>query len=708
MVAIADTSIKPKIVNADSALAIAMIGVLAVMILPLPPSFLDILFALNITLSVLILFVALYSVRPLDFSVFPGVLLITTIFRLSLNVASTRLILTNGKQGPSAAGNVIQAFGGFVVGGNYLIGVIIFLILVLINFIVITKGAGRIAEVAARFTLDAMPGKQMAIDADLNAGIIDEQAAQSRRSEIQRESDFYGSMDGASKFVRGDAIASLVITAINIIGGLVIGVLFYGMDIGKAAQTFTSLTIGDGLVGQIPALIIATSAAVVISKAGAQNRLGVDFGIQVFGNPLAIGLASITLFVFALVPGMPKPTFFIIGIVLAIIAWRGSQARKQRESVDHDEEIRLEAEAAEEASEEIADLLPIDLLGLELGYALIPLVDPEQDGELLERVKAIRRQIALDMGFVVPPVHIKDNLQLEPGAYSIIIKGIEVGKGEMMMDHFLAMKAGEVEEEIDGLETVEPAFGLPAIWIAEDDRERAQIAGYTVVDIPTIISTHLTEVIKDQSLEFIGRQEVQKLMDKVSENEPKIVEELIPDLLGLGTIQRVLQNLLRENVSVRDMKTILETLADISQYTKLPDVLTEHVREALARNISRQYQTDDGVIPLMTLDQDIENQIAESIQETPQGSYLGVDPESAQAIITAIDTSIETFSMFNYQPLLLCSPVVRPHLKKLTERSIPNLVILSHSEISPEVRIESLGTVILADQVEEEEVEAPL
>ena len=706
MVAIADTSIKPKIVTADSALAIAMIGMLAVMILPLPPSFLDILFALNITLSVLILFVALYSVKPLDFSVFPGVLLITTIFRLSLNVASTRLILTNGKQGPSAAGNVIQAFGGFVVGGNYLIGVIIFLILVLINFIVITKGAGRIAEVAARFTLDAMPGKQMAIDADLNAGIIDEEAAKSRRSEIQRESDFYGSMDGASKFVRGDAIAGLVITAINIIGGLVIGVLFYGMDIGKAAQTFTSLTIGDGLVGQIPALIIATSSAVVISKAGAQNRLGVDFGIQIFGNPLAIGLASITLFVFALVPGMPKPTFIIIGLVLAIVAWRGSQARKQQESVVHDEEIRLEAEAAEEASEEIADLLPIDLLGLELGYALIPLVDPEQDGELLERVKAIRRQIALDMGFVVPPVHIKDNLQLEPGAYSIIIKGIEVGKGEMMMDHFLAMKAGEVEEEIDGLETVEPAFGLPAIWIAEDDRERAQIAGYTVVDIPTIISTHLTEVIKDQSLEFIGRQEVQKLMDKVSENEPKIVEELIPDLLGLGTIQRVLQNLLRENVSVRDMKTILETLADISQYTKLPDVLTEHVREALARNISRQYQTDDGVIPLMTLDQDIENQIAESIQETPQGSYLGVDPESAQAIITAIDTSIETFSMFNYQPLLLCSPVVRPHLKKLTERSIPNLVILSHNEISPEVRIESLGTVILADQVEEEEVEA--
>jgi len=705
MVAIANTGIKSKVFNADSTLALGMIGALAVMILPLPPSFLDVLFALNITLSVLILFVALYSIKPLDFSVFPGVLLITTIFRLSLNVASTRLILTNGKQGPSAAGHVIQAFGGFVVGGNYLIGVIIFLILVLINFIVITKGAGRIAEVAARFTLDAMPGKQMAIDADLNAGIIDEQNAQSRRAEIQRESDFYGSMDGASKFVRGDAIAGLVITAINIVGGLIIGVLFYGMDIGKAAQTFTRLTIGDGLVSQIPALIISTSAAVVISKAGAQNRLGVDFGIQIFGNPLAIGLASVTLFVFALVPGMPKPTFIIIAAVLALIAWRGTQARKQLAMVEQEEEVRKEAEAAEEASEEIADLLPIDLLGLELGYALIPLVDPEQDGELLERVKAIRRQIALDMGFVVPPVHIKDNLQLEPGAYSIIIKGIEVGKGEMMMDHFLAMKAGEVEEELDGLETVEPAFGLPAIWIAEDDRERAQIAGYTVVDIPTIISTHLTEVIKDQALEFIGRQEVQKLMDKVAENEPKIIEELVPDLLGLGTIQRVLQNLLRENVSIRDMKTILETLADISQYTKLPDVLTEHVREALARNISRQYQTDDGVIPIMTLDQDIENQITEAIQETPQGAYLGIDPEAAQAIITALDSGIETFSMFNYQPLIICSPVVRPHLKKLIERSVPNLVILSHSEISPEVRIESLGTIAFEEQSEEAEVD---
>jgi flagellar biosynthesis protein FlhA len=693
MATLANSTPKFGILNPDSSLAIGIIGVLGIMVLPLPPFLLDILFATNIMFSVLILFVALYSVKPLDFSVFPSILLVTTIFRLSLNVASTRLILSNGKQGLSAAGSVIEAFGGFVVGGNYFIGIVIFLILVLINFIVITKGAGRIAEVAARFTLDAMPGKQMAIDADLNAGIIDEQAAQTRRSEIQRESDFFGAMDGASKFVRGDAIAGLIITGINIIGGLVIGVLFYKMDISTAAQNFTSLTIGDGLVSQIPALIISTAAAIVISKAGAQNRLGVDFGIQMLGNPIAIGLASLTLFVFSLVPGMPKPTFILMSLLLALMAWKGNERKKELARFQHEQEEIAEAEALEDGKEEIVDLLPIDTLGLELGYALIPLVDPEQDGELLERVKAIRRQVALDLGFVVPPVHIKDNLQLEPGAYSIIIKGIEVGKGEMVMDHFMAMKAGDVDEEIDGLETVEPAFGLPALWISEDDRERAQIAGYTVVDIPTIISTHLTEIVKNQSAEFLGRQDVQKLLDKVAENDPKIVEELVPDLLGLGVVQRVLQGLLKENVSIRDMGTILETLADMAQYTKNPEVLVEHVREALARNISRQYQTDEGTVPVMTLDQEIENKMAESIQETGQGSYLGIDPESGQAIISAIESGIDGFSMFNYQPLILCSPMVRPHLKRLTERTIPGLVVMSHNEISQDVRIESLGSI---------------
>ncbi len=680
--------------DANAMMAGGVVGILAVMVLPLPAFVLDILFAINITFSVLILFVALYTIRPLDFSIFPSVLLITTMFRLSLNVASTRAILQNGKQGPSAAGHVIEAFGGFVVGGNYLIGIIIFLIFVLINFIVISKGAGRIAEVAARFTLDAMPGKQMAIDADLNAGIIDETQAMDRRSIIQRESDFFGAMDGASKFVRGDAIAGLIITAINIVGGLVLGTLFFNMDISVAAQTFTSLTIGDGLVSQIPSLIISISAAIVISKAGAQNYLGVDLGVQLFGNPFVMGLASGSLFLFALMPGMPKPTFFFLATVLAFIAWKSKQDKERNQ---RREEIKVRTEEAEtaeaEKDDDIASLLPIDTLGLELGYALIPLVDADQDGELLERVKAIRRQIALDLGFVVPPVHIKDNLQLESGAYSIIIKGIEVAKGEMMTDHYMAMEAGEVDEEIDGMQTMEPAFGLPALWITGDDRERAQMAGYTVVDVPTVVATHLTEVIKGQAFEFLGRTDVQKLLDKVAETEPKLVEELVPNLLGLGVIQRVLQSLLKEQVSIRDMNTILETLADTAQYTKLPEVLVEHVREALSRSITRQYQNDEGVIPVMTLEQEIENQLSEAIQDTGQGTYLGLDPDAAQSVITSIENGIEGFAMFNYQPLVLCSPQVRPHLKTLTERTIPHLVVLSHNEVSTDVQLESLGTI---------------
>ncbi len=685
-----------RLFNADAYLATGVIGILAVMILPLPAMVLDILFAVNITFSVLILFVALYSLKPLDFSVFPSVLLVTTLFRLSLNVASTRAILTNGKQGTSAAGHVIEAFGSFVVGGNYFIGIIVFLILVLINFMVITKGSGRIAEVAARFTLDAMPGKQMAIDADLNAGIISEQVAQERRREIQREADFFGAMDGASKFVRGDAIAGLIITGINIIGGLILGVIYYSMEIGNAAQTFTSLTIGDGLVSQIPAIIISIAAGIVTAKAGAQNRLGVDLGIQLFGNPLALAMASGTLTVFGMVPGMPTATFLIMALVTGVLSQQGFKAKTRLVEVEANRVESEETSATEESAESIADLLPIDTLGLELGYALIPLVDPEQDGELLDRVKAIRRQIALDMGFIVPPIHIKDNLQLEPGAYSAIIKGIEVGKGEMMMEHYLAMEAGGVDDQIDGVQTLEPAFGLPALWISEADRETAQIAGYTVVDIPTVISTHITEIIKSHAAEFLGRQQVQKLLDKVNENDPKLVEELIPDMLGLGIVQRVLQGLLKEGVSIRDLHSILELLADAAQYTKLPDLLLEEVRAGLARNITRQYQNDEGVVPVMTLDQEMENILAEAVQETAQGSYLGLDPSSAQKVIDSIQGGIEAFNMYNYQPVLLVGSKVRPHVKRLTERNIPNLVVLAHTEISPEVQVESLGTIEMA------------
>ena len=686
-------SIRNKIFNGEITLAVGIIWILGIMLIPMPALLLDLLLSTNITISVLILFVALYTIEPLEFSIFPSVLLITTLFRLALNVASTRLILIHGNEGTGAAGRVIEVFGNFVVGGNLFIGMIVFMILVIINFIVITKGAGRIAEVQARFTLDALPGKQMAIDADLNAGIIDDKAAQSRRGKIQREADFYGAMDGASKFVRGDAIAGIIITAINIIGGLLLGVTMYNMDVSSAAETFTRLTIGDGLVSQIPALIISTAAGISVSKAGGENRLGTDFGTQLLGNTKALTMSSATLMILGMVPGMPIVPFWSLGIVFGTLAWK---SKKQHETEENKEEARVQAEETEkqkESAEEISDLLPIDLLGLELGYALIPLVDPEQDGELLERVKAIRRQVALDMGFVVPPVHIKDNLQLEPGAYSIIIKGIEVGKGEMMVDHYLAMKAGEVDEEIDGIDTVEPAFGLPAVWVSTDDRERAQIAGYTVVDIPTVISTHITEIIKNHAFEFLSRQQVQKLLDQTAKNEPKLVEELIPDLLSVGATQRIFQNLLKENVSVRDIGTILETLADQAQFTKNSEVLSEFVRASLSRNITKQYLNEEGVLPVITMNQNLENQLTEAIHETNQGSYLALNPTLSQKVISWIEQGVEVFSQFNYQPIILCSPLLRPHLKKLTERVIPNLVVLSHNEISHDARIKSLGVI---------------
>lgn len=679
--------------NADFLLAAGVIGMLLIMVLPLPEIVIDLLLAMSITLGVLILFVALFTTSALDFSAFPTVLLISTLFRLSLNVASTRLILLQGNQGSSAAGSVIRAFGEFVIGGNYIVGIIIFLILVLINFIVITKGAGRIAEVAARFTLDGMPGKQMAIDADLNAGLIDEQQAKYRRSQVQREADFFGAMDGASKFVRGDSIAGLIISAINIIGGILVGTTQFGMSAGDAFGTYSILTIGDGLVSQIPALIISVAAGMVVTKASSENKLSIDLQQQVFNNVQALFVASIVLLAFAVVPGLPTVPFLLLSIITGAMAYSAKQynQRMQQEQVTMEE---VEAQEKIDAEpEDIASLLPIDVFGLELGYGLIPLVDEEQDGELLKRVKSIRRQMALDFGFIVPPLHIKDNLELAPGEYSITIKGIEVGRSELMVGQFLAMKTGDVDEEIAGVDTVEPAFGLPAMWIPPDEEEHAQFAGYTVVDIPTVLATHITETLKIHAHEFLGRQEVQRLLDGFGQNEPKVVEELIPNLLSLGAVQKVLQNLLREKVSIRDLHTILETLADMSPLTKDGDLLTEYVRQSMARPITRQYQTPEGQLPLITMNQGIEDQIAHAIQDTGHGTYLGLDPETAQVILNKIEELMEQFAINNYQPILLCSPLIRPHVKKLTERFIPNLAVLSHNEIASDVRIESLGTV---------------
>ena len=679
--------------NSDVALAGGVIGMLLIMVVPLPEIILDLMIALSISIAVLILFVSLFTGSALEFSSFPSVLLIATLFRLSINIASTRLILLEGHQGAGAAGSIINAFGEFVVGGNQIVGIIVFLILVIINFVVITKGTGRIAEVAARFTLDAMPGKQMAIDADLNAGLIDDSEARTRRRVIQRESDYFGALDGASKFVRGDAIAGLLITAINILGGLLVGVTQYSMSAGDAFDSYATLTIGDGLVSQIPALIISVAAGIAVTKASSESKLSIDLQTQIFSNVQALYVVAAVLFAFALIPGLPVVPFMLLAIVTFFLA-QASKRNNERFATEEQEaeQLRIQQEISEEP-EDIASLLPIDILGLELGYGLIPLVDEEQDGELLKRIKAIRRQIAMDYGYIVPPLHIKDNLELSPGEYSITIKGIEVARSEMMVGHFLAMKTGDVDEEIPGVDTVEPAFGLPAVWIAAEDEERAQFSGYTVVDLPTVLATHITEILKNHAFEFIGRQEAQKLLDSHSQTEPKVVEELVPNVVTLGIVQKVLQNLLKEQVSIRDLHTILETLADVGNLTKDADLLTEHVRQALSRQITRQYQTPDGLLPLITMNQELENQVAGAIQDSGQGAYLGLNPNVAQAIINGLDEKMEQFSFNNYQPLLLCSPLIRPHMKKLVERFIPNLVVLSHNEVAQDVRIEALGVV---------------
>ncbi|MCH2301518.1 MAG: flagellar biosynthesis protein FlhA [SAR324 cluster bacterium] len=679
--------------NSDVALAGGVIGMLLIMVVPLPEIVLDLMIALSISIAVLILFVSLFTGSALEFSSFPSVLLIATLFRLSINIASTRLILLEGHQGAGAAGSIINAFGEFVVGGNQIVGIIVFLILVIINFVVITKGTGRIAEVAARFTLDAMPGKQMAIDADLNAGLIDDSEARTRRRVIQRESDYFGALDGASKFVRGDAIAGLLITAINILGGLLVGVTQYSMSAGDAFDSYATLTIGDGLVSQIPALIISVAAGIAVTKASSESKLSIDLQNQIFSNVQALYVVAAVLFAFALIPGLPVVPFMLLAIVTFFLA-QASKRNNERFATEEQEaeQLRIQQEISEEP-EDIASLLPIDILGLELGYGLIPLVDEEQDGELLKRIKAIRRQIAMDYGYIVPPLHIKDNLELSPGEYSITIKGIEVARSEMMVGHFLAMKTGDVDEEIPGVDTVEPAFGLPAVWIAAEDEERAQFSGYTVVDLPTVLATHITEILKNHAFEFIGRQEAQKLLDSHSQTEPKVVEELVPNVVTLGIVQKVLQNLLKEQVSIRDLHTILETLADVGNLTKDADLLTEHVRQALSRQITRQYQTPDGLLPLITMNQELENQVAGAIQDSGQGAYLGLNPNVAQAIINGLDEKMEQFSFNNYQPLLLCSPLIRPHMKKLVERFIPNLVVLSHNEVAQDVRIEALGVV---------------
>ncbi|GAB4165773.1 MAG: flagellar biosynthesis protein FlhA [Geothermobacteraceae bacterium] len=680
-----------NLLRTDVIVGLGLVLVLMVMIIPLPSLLLDLFLTLNITVSLVILIITLYTTRTLDFSSFPSLLLATTLFRLSLNVASTRLILLNGHEGVAAAGTVIRSFGQFVVGGNYVVGIVIFCILVVINFMVITKGAGRVAEVAARFTLDAMPGKQMAIDADLNAGLINEDVARSRRKEIAEEADFYGAMDGASKFVRGDAIAGIIITLINIGAGFVIGVLQNGMPAMEAAQTYTILTVGDGLVGQIPALIISTAAGILVTRAAGSDDFGTTLKGQMTMHPRALWLVAGILLIFAIIPGLPTIPFIILSSLLGLSAWQ-IQKQMDRRAALQAEEVQVEEEVPTEV--DFDELLHVDLLELEVGYGLIPLVDAGQDGELLPRIQAIRKQFACEMGFIIPPVHIKDNLQLTPNQYAILLKGVRVGVGEVFPGQYLAMDPGTATEPIQGIETTEPAFGLPAIWITEDKKDRAQLAGYTVVDCATVVGTHLSEVIKKHAHELLGRQEVQNLLSTLSKTYPKLVEELVPDILNTGLIMRVMQNLLRENVSIRDIRTILETMADHAGTSQDPVYLTEQVRSALGRSISLRYAQDGQNLNLITFDREIEETIHNAIQHTSDGSYLALDPGTAHRIVESLNQSISSVAQGG-QPVLLTAPTIRPHVKRLTERYLPHLVVLSHNEIAPDMMVRSLGTVSL-------------
>ncbi len=678
--------------NSDVVIAIGLMIVLGVMVVPIPPLLLDMFLSLSIAISVAVLLTAVYSKKPLDFSTFPTVLLVTTLFRLSLNVASTRNILLNGSnEGTGAAGEIIKAFGDFVVGGNYAVGIVIFIILVVINFMVITKGAGRVAEVSARFTLDAMPGKQMAIDADLNAGLVDEKEAKRRRAEVAQEADFYGSMDGDSKFVRGEAIAGILITAINMIGGIIIGVAQQDMSFSDAAQVFTLLTVGDGLIAQIPALIISTAAGIIATRNSNSESLGSQVGNEFTANPKSFYITAAAMTVFGLIPGFPGLPFIAMG---SLIAFAGFKIEKNKELAKVAEKSNAVQETKAK-TETLESLLPVELVQLEVGYGIVSIVDAEQNGDLLERISHIRKQFAVDWGVIIPSVRIKDNLELKPGGYSIKLKGVEIAKGELLPDHLMAMDPGTVIEQMEGIETKEPVFGLPAIWVTDDRKDEAQYNGYTVVDLSTIVATHLTEVLKANLSELFGRQELVKVLDNFKEENPKIVTDLVPDIMSLGVVLKVLQNLLREGVSVRDLRSILETLAEFGTATKDPDALTEYVRQSLYRSITEKIKSSGGDVPLFTLDRALEEAVARSIIQTDHGTQLNLDPKVTQSILASLNEKIEEATSQGEKMVVLCSPVIRRHFKKLTEKFIPNMIVVSHNELSPDVNIRSLGTVRL-------------
>jgi len=677
--------ISQLIKRSDIMLAVAVIVIIAVLIIPLPAGILDFALAFNITFALVILLSTLYIKHPLDLSVFPGMLLIVTLMRLSLNVASTRLILGQGY-----AGEVINSFGNFVVQGNYVVGFIVFMILVIIQFVVITKGAGRISEVSARFTLDAMPGKQMAIDADLNAGLIDDQEAKARRESIAQEADFYGAMDGASKFVRGDAIAGILITLINIIGGFVIGMVMLGKSAPEALRTYSLLSIGDGLVTQIPALIVSTSAGIIVTRAASKENMGHDLTRQLLRQPRAIMIAGGMLLLFGIVPGMPTLPFFILGAVISAIGWLTNESSKKKILEDQKAEAEREQTGQEERTE---DLLKVDALEVEIGYGLIPLVDANQGGDLLERVSVIRKQLASELGIIVPAIRIRDNIQLKPNEYRIKVKGINITEYEIMPEHVMAINPGYIKDEIDGFKTREPAFGLSAVWIIPNLKEIAENKGYTAVEPSAVMATHLTETIKTYAAELLTRQDVAHLIETLKEDHPSLVEDVVPNVVSFSIIQKVLRSLLNERVPIRDLATIMETITDYHQATKETDVLAEYVRMALKRQITEMYKDKDNKIYVFTIDPGIEQMLTDAVQNTKQGLMLVINPADSERLIAAVGVQIDKISEAGHNPICLSSPNVRLALKRLTEAAYPALTVLSYNEISNNVEVVSTGTV---------------
>lgn len=671
----------------DIVVSVGIIFMILMIIIPMPEFLVDIMLSMNISLSLLILLIAMFNREALDFSVFPSLLLITTIFRIALNITTTRYILLKGD-----AGDVIEAFGNFVMGGNAIVGFIVFIIIMIVNFMVITKGSERVSEVAARFTLDAMPGKQMAIDADLNSGMIDETQARTRRSKIQREADFYGSMDGATKFVKGDSIAGIIITFINLLGGILMGILYLNISAGEALQKYALLAVGDGLVSSIPSLLISAATGIIVTRSASEDNLGNDLRNQLFNNSTIMFIVSGVLFFLALTP-LPTLPYLVLFVVFAFVGnsirvkgQEGEKADVKEEQVSKDdvEEIRR--------PENVLPLLNVEAIELEFGYGIIPLADKSQGGDLFDRLVMIRRQCALELGIIVPMIRLRDNIQLQPNEYIIKIKGVEVAGGSVLFDHYLAMNPGNADGELSGIDTVEPSFGLPAKWIDSKEREKAEIYGYTVVDPPSIIATHLTEIIKRYAHELIGRQDVKMLVDNLKETQPSLVDEVTPALLSLGEIQKVLANLLRESVSIRNFATIVEALADYAQVTKDTDMLTEYVRQSMYRNITNQFMPQKEA-KVITMDQDVEKNIMESLQTTETGTYMALDPVRSKRLLNNINEQVEKALSLGEQPIIVTAPIVRFYLKKFIEQLSSDIIVLSYNEIDPTAKIQSIGMV---------------